>query len=148
MNGNKKAEHGITDIVFSSFFTHPDFRANQPVSEKDVAWSLHTDFRIVDRKPYWDHLTIVIKAKLLRKSDKAKISELKTESSFKVTAGMTFDYKFKMICQFINTAIGHLKGGWVIKHSNPNLKAFLLQAYFKESLIEGELKKNVYERWD
>jgi hypothetical protein len=148
MNGNNKAEHGILGIIFSEFYVHPDYFTSQPINQKDFEWLLFTDFRIDERKTDWDYLTIELKAKLERISDKILISELKTESSFKVTAGMSFDYKYKMICLLINTTVGHLQGGWVIKHINPYLKSFLPQAFYKESAVEDYLKKNVYERWD
>ena len=148
MNGNKKIEHGIIEICFSAFYVHPDFIADIKINEKDFEWMLFSDFRIGERNSDWDYLTIENKIKLIRRYDEEVISELTTKSTFRVTAGMSFEYKFKIINLLTNITIGHLQGGWVIKQSNPNLKSFLPQAFFKENMIEDYLKKNVYERWD
>ena len=148
MNGNKLVYKRIKRIVFSDFFVHSDYATNKTIIDKDVKWMLFSDFKVGKRTNEWDEITVEQKIVVAKKSDDSSVAVLKVNSTYEVSAGMTFDYKFRMIGELINSAIGQLQGGWIVKHTNPHLKEFLPQAFFKEKMIADFLKKAVYERWD
>jgi hypothetical protein len=148
MNGELEPREGITGIVFSDFYTHPGYQGNAVLDSKKIAWSVFTDFRMGDSEPDWDKVTIIITCILRRQKDRMRISELKCESTFRVTADMSFDYKCRMIFLLIDHTVGHLQGGWVAKQSGTGLKTCLPQAFYLYRKIESDLKKHVFERWE
>ncbi len=147
MSGTETISYAYLGIAFNDFFVHPEFAESYSLGEKESEWDVKIDFNVIKRTPKWDIINVSAEVKLLRKKDKLKISKLKVESSFKVFGKMSFDLKYKTLALFINATIGHFQGGYYTFHTNPNLKSSLPQVFFHEKMIEGELKKKIYEKW-
>lgn len=148
MSGNNSARYNLVSINFSEFNLNPAYPANHKFHEKEIEWSLQYDFYLKEKSPEWDTLAVAVGLKLLRSLDDDIIFDFVTETTYRVSAGISYDFKCIIISLLINQTIGHLQGALCMQSPNIHLTNILPQAFnhAKDNIIE--LKKTLYEKWD
>jgi hypothetical protein len=150
MDGTEQAKYSTAQIIFPEFYVHPEFCTydkDQRLDAKDIAWRIGCNFDIKELDKERSHLTIYVTLTMDRKEDALTISELVTQSTFKVQHHLSFSMKYELLSNLINQSLGHAQGGWRMKHKNVLLFQLVPQPFDKQEEIGLSLKKKLYEEW-
>ena len=148
MNGVESVTYKLARITFQDYYFNPEFKDITALEDKEVAWGMGVDSRVVNINKNQDALTIIITLTLTRQSDKIKIAELITESTYHVNIPLSFWMKNFTFNVLVNQTLGHAQGGWSVKNKSSRIASMLPQGYdrIKQSGINWE--EHIYETWD
>ena len=148
MSGIKPITISNKSIIFSRYFIHPNYENQEIISKKDIYWEIYMDFKVGKRDFKRDEIIITQNIKLFRASDKIHISGLITCSTFIISSGVSFKNKTNVLSELVNMNIGHMLGGWIVKQENISLLLILPDNYFREQMMEPDMKKFIFNHWN
>ena len=147
MDGTRTVGYKTVGIKFSEFSIAQEYNnTSNIIKVENIVWRLPVFFsgKVLDDE--WDEVSVKLHLQLRRKEDDYLIINLRTESIYWASAGLSFTEKELIIKILMNQSLCQLQGGLKIKTMGTGVCNHIPNAYNKYSELPN-LQKLIFENW-